>query len=142
MRISRLGVKAALWAAVVAAAALLAAVASAGTVTPVVAGLDNPRDLAFGPNGKLYVAEAGHGGPECFSGGEEGTTCVGFTSGISVIDTVAGTATRIVDGLASAAGEDGFAAVGLDGISFLGHGLLYGIMALSSDAVPPSGLSA
>ncbi len=38
--------------------------ARAGFVTTVVmSGLDNPRGLAFGPNGDLYVAEAGRGGP-------------------------------------------------------------------------------
>ena len=33
----------------------------------VMTGLDNPRDLAFGPEGALYVAEAGRGGDgPCF----------------------------------------------------------------------------
>ena len=31
--------------------------------TVVMSGLDNPRGLAFGPEGGLYVAEAGRGGP-------------------------------------------------------------------------------
>ena len=35
------------------------------TVTPVASGLDNPRGLAFGQDGRLYVGEAGHGGGEC-----------------------------------------------------------------------------
>lgn len=34
----------------------------AATVTPVMTGLDNPRGLALGPEGALYVAEAGRGG--------------------------------------------------------------------------------
>ena len=37
--------------------------AGALTITPVASGLDNPRGLAFGPNGALYVAEAGVGEP-------------------------------------------------------------------------------
>jgi len=31
-------------------------------VTVVMSGLDNPRGLAFGPEGALYVVEAGRGG--------------------------------------------------------------------------------
>ena len=35
--------------------------ASASTITQVMHGLDNPKGLAFGPEGGLYVAEAdGH----------------------------------------------------------------------------------
>ncbi|MGE5434102.1 MAG: ScyD/ScyE family protein [Candidatus Doudnabacteria bacterium] len=53
-----------LWLAVAALAASLAisGAAAAGTVTTVMSGLDNPRGLAFGPEGALYVAEAGRGG--------------------------------------------------------------------------------
>src|SRR5215212_3058288 len=36
--------------------------AAQGARTVVVGGLDAPRGLAFGPDGKLYVAEAGSGG--------------------------------------------------------------------------------
>lgn len=48
----------------------LAAVAAPGTqaaaspaFTVIASGLDNPRGLAFGPEGGLYVAESGRGGP-------------------------------------------------------------------------------
>src|SRR5439155_21027983 len=43
----------------------LAGASGAGAVstTVVMSGLDNPRGLAFGPEGALYVAEAGRGGP-------------------------------------------------------------------------------
>ena len=37
--------------------------ALAATPTPVMTNLDNPRGLAFGKDGALYVAEAGRGGP-------------------------------------------------------------------------------
>src|SRR5439155_12133018 len=46
--------------------------------TTVATGLANPRGLAFAPNGTLYVAEAGSGGPVDVGGG----TFVGFTSQI------------------------------------------------------------
>jgi hypothetical protein len=42
---------------------LLAVSAWAQTVTPVASGLNGPRGLNFGPDGALYVAEAGTGGP-------------------------------------------------------------------------------
>jgi DNA-binding beta-propeller fold protein YncE len=121
-------------------AAASAAAASGPKVTTVVSGLDNPRDLAFGPDGRLYVAEAGHGGSECVSGGEEGTQCVGFTSGISRVDVPAGSSHRVVSGLASGADPTGAFATGVDGISVLG-GKIFGIITVSRDEIPP-GLSA
>ena len=117
-----------------------AGAAPSATLTTVVSGLDNPRDLAFGPNGKLYVAEAGSGGPDCVAG-----TCAGFTSGISLVNVTSGTARRIVSGLASTSDPGGFGAIGVDGISFLGNGTLYGILGEASDAVPsglPAGVTA
>jgi glucose/arabinose dehydrogenase len=50
---------------VFALAAVVAFAASAvadPSVTVVMSGLDNPRGLTFGPQGALYVAEAGRGG--------------------------------------------------------------------------------
>src|SRR6266516_4941880 len=41
---------------------IVVAGAAAASVTTVMSGLDNPRGLAFGPEGALYVAEAGRGG--------------------------------------------------------------------------------
>ena len=49
--------------AAAAAAFLAAGSALAATATPVMTGLDNPRGLAFGQDGALYVAQAGKGGP-------------------------------------------------------------------------------
>lgn len=135
------------WAATLAVGLLLSlapVAAAAGSFRTVVGGLDNPRDLAFSPNGKLYVAEAGSGGAaaDCITGGPEGATCPGFTSGLSVVDISAGTAHRVISGLASISDEGGFGATGLDGISFLGNGTLFGIMAGSQDAVPDGVFSA
>ena len=127
------------FAAACASCAVFAASAGA-TVTLVAKGLDNPRGLAFGPGGRLYVAEAGHGAdpgskeciPEANAGG--GALCIGFTSGISEID--ASGVHRVVSGLVSEAGEDGSAATGIDGIAVHGNGGLYGIEAEASDKIP------
>jgi hypothetical protein len=66
----------------------LIAVAGAGAVaTPpfqlVMSGLDNPRGLAWGPEGALYVAEAGTGGPQACFGTPRGPAFVGFTGAVS-----------------------------------------------------------
>jgi hypothetical protein len=118
-----------------------AAAKSGPKVTTVISGRDNPRDLAFGPDGRLYVAEAGHGGSECVAGGEEGTICFGFTSSISRVTLPKGPSHRVVSGLASSADQTGAFATGVDGISLRGNGRIFGITALSRDAIPP-GLSA
>ena len=105
-------------------------------VTVLASGLDNPRDLAFTPSGKLYVAQAGHGGSECIPSPDPGmgSTCVGFTSSISRIDP-SGAVVPVVTGFVSVAGSDGTAATGVDGIATLGD-TIYGIETGSQDIVP------
>ena len=53
--------------------------AAATTWTVVVNGLDNPRGVAFGPEGALYIAQAGSGGSGACGPGPEGTRCYGET---------------------------------------------------------------
>jgi hypothetical protein len=120
--------------------ALLAAcatVAVAQQLTPLATGLNNPRGLAFGPNGSLYVAEAGLGAGDGQGGFGVG---VGFTGAITEIRQVSSarpTSRRVVTGLASVGDtENGFPeVVGPDGISLLGKGGIYVIMAESSAGV-------
>jgi hypothetical protein len=125
----------------IAGAAGPAAAAPSPTVTTVVSGLDNPRDLAFGSGDDLYVAEAGHGGNQgCFSDPEIGENCFGFTSGVSRVLVNKHDAYRVESGLASMAAPDGTFATGIDGISVL-NGDIYGIMTGATaflDLLPPS----
>jgi len=129
--------------AVVAAAALGAGgfasgAAFAATVTPIAKGLDNPRGLSFGPGGRLYVAEAGHGGGVCLPAKPpEEPFCVGFTGGISVIGGPgrhgSSGASRVLTGIVSFAEQSGIAATGLDGVSARGNGGLFGVI---TESVP------
>jgi len=96
--------------------------------TTVATGFDNPRGLAFGEDGRLYVAEAGSGGPTCATGGPGGgSLCIGLSSGISVI-TDDGAHHRILSDLASTSGQGGFFATGADGLSSNDDGHLFTVM--------------
>jgi hypothetical protein len=93
------------------------------SVSTVARGLDNPRDLTWGPGSALYVAEAGHGSEpansECIPGGPGGNpeekTCVGFTSGVSRID--GSGVHKVLSGFASLAEGNGSFALGISGVS-------------------------
>ena len=91
--------------ALAAAAFALPAAAQAAVPEPVMTGLDNPRGLAFGPEGGLYVAEAGRGGSGvCVPLPDgPGTRCYGATGAIS--RKWRGTQERIATGLPSLAGQ-------------------------------------
>src|SRR5712692_1246194 len=78
--------------------------------------LDNPRDLAFGPEGALYVAEAGRGGDgPCFPANFQ-IYCYGPSGAITRFRR--GEQVRVVTGLPSmAAPGTGFRAEGPNGVS-------------------------
>ena len=93
-------------------------------------GLEGPRGLAFGPDGTLYVAEAG-------LGGETVGNCVqvippigpykgGLTARISKVDTKQNV-TTLTSGLPSAVGATG-AVLGVADVTFL-NGDLYAVLA-------------
>jgi hypothetical protein len=127
---TRLYRRGALLAAVVglitAAAGPVTSAAADRTVTQVMTGLDNPRGLAFGPQGALYVAEAGRGGqgPCVTLGGVQ--YCYGPSGAVSRL--WMGVQERVATGLPSIAQvgnptiPDGTRAEGPNDIALLGVG--------------------
>ena len=111
--------------------------AAANNMLHVVAdGLDNPRGLAFAPNGLLFVAEAGEGGDNCFTpdpGDPTFVVCTGDTGAISEINLKKGTQTRVATGFPSRAAPDGFEAIGPSDISFQGQGNGFVAIGLGAD---------
>src|SRR5438552_690898 len=95
--------------------------AGATTTSVVMSGLDNPRGLAFGPEGALYVAEAGRGGsgPCIFLHGAP--QCYGPTGAVSRL--WRGEQERVATGLPSYGSAA--STTGPHDISFLGRGGAY-----------------
>lgn len=86
-------------------------------------GLLSPRGMKMGPDGMIYVAEAGSGGNTVVTvGGEQSHS--GLTGRISKIDPTTGARTTVIDGLPSNAGSDG-SAVGPADVAFIGNQLYY-----------------
>jgi hypothetical protein len=116
------------------AAAVLVGAAAApatATVSVVASGLNNPRGLAFGPDGELYVAEGGLGGSSTTTPGQceqvpapVGPYSGGFTSRISRIGPD-GSRTTVADGLPSSqtAPAAGSLVSGVADIAFVNGGL-------------------
>lgn len=93
--------------------------------------LNNPRGLAFGPNGALYIAEAGTGGDGPVLEGHEGPLHLGQTG--SLIRILNGEQTTILSDLPSLAGEDGSQATGASDVYVTATGDIYLLMGLGAD---------
>ena len=97
------------------------------TLEVVAQGLKNPRGLSFGPEGGLYVAEAGIGGAApCIVNSNNQLACYGATGSITRITLgEVPTQARVVTGLPSLAVQTGVAgsgALGPHDVSFQGRG--------------------
>jgi hypothetical protein len=98
----------------------LAAPAAADDLKVVADGLDNPRGLALGPGGHLYVAESGRGGSgPCVSGPEGDPVCFGLSGAVTRIDLDDREQKRITTGLPSLASPAGTDAIGPSDVSFV-----------------------
>jgi hypothetical protein len=98
---------------------------AATTWQVVVSGLDNPRGLAFGPEGALYIAQAGRGGDGLCGPGPEGVRCYGDSGAITRFDPKTGATSEVVTGLPSLATEEGqMFAIGPNDLSLQGRGNL------------------
>jgi hypothetical protein len=81
-----------------------AAAKAAPSFKVVASNLNNPRQLNFARNGKLYIAEAGTGGTnDCTTGGEGGPVCQGPTGSVMVVSK--GHQHRVLKGLPSYADQ-------------------------------------
>jgi len=84
--------------------------------------LINPRGMTIGPDGMIYVAEAGSAG-ETKVTNSSGDSMSGFTGRISKVDPVTGTRTTVADKLPSNSGF--FGDVGPADVAFVGAQLYY-----------------
>jgi hypothetical protein len=79
------------------------------TLEVIAQGLNNPRGLNFGPEGGLYVAEAGNGGAgPCIINSNNVLVCYGATGSVTRITLGDGPSqTQVVTGLPSLAAQTG-----------------------------------
>ena len=93
-------------------------------------GLNNPRGMAFGPDGGLYIAEAGVGGPTCFTFPDGSQVCWGYTGQITRV--LNGQQSVFSPGLVSLSTPSG-EGVGAQDVAFDAQGNLYAIIGLGAD---------
>jgi hypothetical protein len=102
--------------------------------TVIASGLLGPRGMSFGPDGALYVAEAGTGGntrtdgppPQCMQVPNIGPYAGGLTARISKV--YQGKLSTVASGFPSTVGGGGMAVIGVADVVFL-NGKLYALVA-------------
>lgn len=131
---------------ILAVAILLAATSGGHAATlslqsVVLTGLANPRGMVVGPDGWLYVAEAGRGGNGASIVGGAGETMSFGTTG-AVTRYRGGVRETVVSGLPSLAPAGGFGATGPHDVAFSSDGTLHAILGFGADPARRADLEA
>lgn len=103
--------------------------------TAVAVGLNNPRGIAIGPDGGIYVAESGYGDPTHCSEFQPGfMVCVGDTGSVTRIEN--GVQERIATGMPSWSDPSGFGAMGPTDIAWRPRDAFFVTLGLGFEFTP------